>query len=629
MKQLNINAIRTSHYPPTPRFLDFCDELGFYVMLETDIETHGFVRRFANASHRYDVENGDWPCVEKEWEKEFIERMQRAYERDKCHPSIVFWSTGNESGYGPNNAAMLKWLSERDPDALRHCENASSAGDHSLTNVMSGMYHTLDKLNEWVQSDEIRQPCMLCEYSHAMGNGPGDVWDYWEMFYANKKLIGGCVWEWADHTVEVDGVRKYGGDFACELTHDGNFCCDGMVFADRSLKPGSLEIKNTYAPFRISCENGVITVTNYFDHKSFSGYRFEYTLKCDGDILEQRDVFADTEPHCSFAIEIKAALPESCRLGCYAAVRMLDENGAELGIMQEKMPVAVIENAVSGESAEIIEQDFFVTAKGENFEYTVSKQTGFIVSAKRKGTELFAKPMGISCCRPITDNDERMRNYWNFVNIWQGENLDCTFTKVYETAVSGNTLTVKASLAGISRKPFFRYTLEYTFFDNGTVQIKLNGNIREKSFWLPRLGYELTLTEQNSRFTYFGNGPAQSYLDMTHHGTVDIHESCADNEYVNYIRPQEHGNHMDVKYVDFSCGLSVTAKDKMEICVLSHSMENIEKATHTDELKKDGNTHVRIDYRSSGIGSASCGPAIMEKYQFNEKDISFTVDLKI
>ncbi|MBE6727390.1 MAG: glycoside hydrolase family 2 [Ruminococcaceae bacterium] len=628
MKQLNINTIRTSHYPPTPRFLDFCDELGFYVILETDLETHGFVRRFASIPHRYDVENGDWPCVFPEWEKEFVERMQRAYERDKYHASIVFWSTGNESGYGPNHTAMLKWMIQRNPKALRMCENASGAGKHEYNSVCSGMYHNFEGLQKWLDDKELKQPCLLCEYSHAMGNGPGDVWDYWEMFYAHKKMLGGCIWEWADHTVVVDGVQKYGGDFEGELTHDGNFCCDGMLFSDRSFKPGTLEIKNAYAPLRISYKNGFITVTNHFDHTPFSGYRFEYTLKCDGKTLESRNIFPETAPHESFDIEILAEIPKQCDLGCFATVRMLDTNGFELGCLQTEIPTQITTPTANAQKLTICDEPFQITAKGDNFCYTVSKQTGFFTSIIRYGKELL-DDMKISCCRPATDNDERMRAKWNFVNIWQGENLDCTFTKVYDTAVSDNKFTVTGSLAGISRHPFLRYTLEYSFFADGSVEITLDGKIRENVVWLPRLGFEITLNEQNSAFSYFGNGPMESYRDMIHHGTVDWHNSTADEEYVNYVRPQEHGNHVDVKQLKFENGLQISAKDKMEICVLSHGYDIIANATHTNELVKDGQTHLRIDYKSSGIGSASCGPDLQEKYQLNEKDIHFSVLINI
>lgn len=251
MKELNINTIRTSHYPPAPKFLDYCDEMGFYVILETDIETHGFLRRYANVGYCFDVDSPDWPCANPEWKKEFLSRMERAYERDKIHSSIIMWSTGNESGYSENQHDMIEWVKARDSQRLAHCEDASRKGTPDNTDVFSMMYPSVGRIKDWAEDNKIKQPVFMCEYAHAMGNGPGGVWDYWDAIYGNKKLIGGCIWEWADHVVLDYGVQKYGGDFVGELTHEGNFCCDGMVFADRSFKAGTYEIKNTYAPFRI------------------------------------------------------------------------------------------------------------------------------------------------------------------------------------------------------------------------------------------------------------------------------------------------------------------------------------------------------------------------------------------
>ena len=239
-----------------------------------------------------------------------------------------------------------------------------------------------------------------------------------------------------------------------------------------------------------------------------------------------------------------------------------------------------------------------------------------------------AEDSKISCFRATTDNERAMVALWNNVNVWQGENIDCTFTKVYGIEVEDNKIIVDASLAGVSRKPFFRYKLVYTFFADGNVTFSLNGNIRDNVIWLARLGYEFVINEENSEFKYFGNGPLESYCDMTHHGTVDWHESSADNEYVNYVRPQEHGNHFGVKCLEFKNGLKFRAEKTMETAVLSYSMEAVHKAQHTDELKRDGKTHIRIDYKDSGMGSAACGQELPRCYRLEEKDIHFEVTIR-
>lgn len=621
MKQLNINCIRTSHYPTPPYFLDLCDEMGFYVMVEADLECHGFIRRNPNVQYTYDVESGEWPSTQPQWTKEYVDRMSRTYERDKNHPSVIMWSTGNESGYGSNHDAMIDWLRARDSERLIQCEDASRAGKPENTDIFSYMYTGHDLLKEWAEDDKINQPIFLCEYSHSMGNGPGDLWDYWELFHQYKKLAGGCIWEWCDHTFLVDGVQKYGGDFPGELTNDKNFCCDGLVFSDRSLKAGSLEARTAYAPFRLSYEDGLLWVTNYYDFLSFEGCRFVCQLTLDGEILESRTVLSGILPRERFSID-PGPLPKSCTLGCYASVQMLDRHGMETAVFQVPLPVPVISEAETGKPLTLLENDREIIAAGKNFRYVLSRQTGMLTSIILDGEEQLARPAAFSTDRACTDNEKNMAAYWHFADIWQGENIEHTFHKVYDLKVSENTVVVTASAAGVSRTPYFRYQLKYEFFQNGHLHIALDGTVRESTVWLPRLGFSFTLPYQHDHFRYFGNGPWESYCDMTHHGTVDWHTSCADDEYVNYVRPQEHGNHTNTKRLQIG-RLEFSADNEMEICVSHYDAAALQAANHTDELKKSDATHVRIDYKDSGIGSNSCGPQLQEKYRLSEKEIHF------
>ena len=316
MKELNINCVRTSHYPPTPAFVQMCDELGFYVVMETDIESHGFVRREANVAYNYDVGSNAWPCTNREWKKEHVERMIRMVELYKNHASIIMWSTGNESGHGSNHVEMIRWTRKRDNTRLIHCEDASRKGQIHNADVYSRMYPSFEELETAALTDDINMPVFLCEYAHAMGNGPGDVYEYNELFDKYPKLIGGCIWEWADHVVTVDGVQKYGGDFEGELTHDENFCCDGMVFADRSLKAGSLEAKAAYQPIKTWFEDGKLTVKNRLDFTNLDEYEFTYAVESDGNVVWEQTVRLSTEPHESVTIPITYEVP-ACRYGAH------------------------------------------------------------------------------------------------------------------------------------------------------------------------------------------------------------------------------------------------------------------------------------------------------------------------
>ena len=619
MKKLNINCVRTSHYPPAPVFLELCDEMGFYVILETDIETHGILRRYANVPYRFDVESEDWPGTDPVWQKEHLERMERAVNRDKNHCSIIMWSTGNESGHGPNHEAMIDWLHSLQDGRLVHCEDASRKGDYSRADVISNMYHDLQKLQTMAQNPAIRRPIMLCEYAHAMGNGPGDVWDYNEVFRRYPNIIGGCVWEWADHTVVVDGVQRYGGDFDGELTHDENFCCDGMVFSDRSLKAGSYEVKAAYQPMHTELQGNVLKVTNRYDFTDLSECELHCAIAADGKEIWKETFRISLAPHATARIP----LPFETDTYTYAVYLTcsLTKNGDQVALTQHKLAEKALVPAETA-SASMEEKPYEVVFAGEHFRYVFSKQFGTFTSMVINGEEQLAEPVRLTVWRAPTDNDKNIKLFWGSYNIWQGENFDKLFSKVYSCTVADGCVEVDASLAGVSRKPFLRYLLQVNVNRDGVISVRLNGNVRENVVYLPRLGFEFTLPKKNMPFRYYGCGPLESYSDLRHGSTVGMYESTAEAEYVPYVRPQEHGNHVDVRML--SIGRMLFESDNAFSCnVSAFRTEAIDKAEHTDELFSDGNTHLRVDYKVSGIGSASCGPELLEQYRLSERRIAF------
>ncbi len=624
MKELNINCVRTSHYPPIPQFLDICDEMGFYVILETDIETHGIMRRLPNACYGYDVGDPIWPCVDSIWKNEYVERMKRAALRDRNHPSIIMWSTGNESGYGPNTDEALAWLKTLNDGRLLHCEDASRKGVLEATDVYSWMYPVPEKLEEFALDESKNRPCFLCEYAHAMGNGPGGIFDYIELFDKYPKLIGGCIWEWADHTVIVDGVQKYGGDFAGELTHDYNFCCDGMVFSDRSFKAGTYEIKAAYQPLRTRFENGILSVYNRYDFTNLSVGKLKYSIECDGKVISENTAVLDVAPHCETQLKIDIPSVE-CSCGLYLKCEFL-RDGKSVAHTQHEIPVELKREAALPLISPT-EDETHVYFSGKNFSYAISKRYGNFTSIKTDGIERLADCSAISAWRAPTDNDRNIKVYWASVNIWQGENLDKTFSKVYNCNISDNAVTIEGSLAGVSRLPFLRYTLSISVDISGKIQLSLSGNIRNDSKYLPRLGFDWTLPETSQKFRYYGSGPFESYCDMDHGSSVGLYESSAENEYVNYVRPQEHGNHNKCKFIEIG-GLRFTAAEKMEINVSRYSTEALCIAEHTDELISDGKIHLRTDYKVSGLGSNSCGPLPPENKQLCEKEIEFSMSIE-
>jgi len=638
MKKLNINAIRTSHYPPTPKFLDMCDELGFYVMLETDLEIHGFCNREAGGNGYDCVDNTEWICNQPEWKDAFVERAERAYNRDKNHPSIFSWSTGNESGHGYNHYEMIKWLKKADTKRLIHCEDASRMSDVSddyngktieyatRADIHSRMYPPISEIKEKLENPTFKMPYFLCEYSHAMGNGPGDVCDYWEELYKYPNFIGGCVWEWADHTVIVDGVPKYGGDFRKELTHDGNFCCDGMVFHNRELKSGSYEIKTAYQGIECWLDNDILTVENRYDFTNLSEYKFVYDISVDGNIIEKKNFNLDLKPHDKTTLLLN--LPSSCTLGAYVTCYLYDSNDYCVAQKQICIDVKKEEKLYNTKPANCQENNNFIVFEGNGFKYTFSKNLGTFVNIVKNGAEQIIQPIKISAWRAPTDNDRNIKSKWGWYNIWEGENLNRQFEMVYDCKLTDSTVAVCGALSGVSRTPFFRYTLKYTVNADGEIKVELNGKVKEECIWLPRLGFEIKVPYENDKFSYFGMGPRESYCDMHRSSRVDWFESDADSEYVPYIMPQEHGNHTKTKILKLKNGLSFEAEKYMDINVSRYTIEMLDKAQHWDELKKDNGTNIRIDYKNSGIGSASCGPELMEKYRLTEKDIHFVFYIK-
>jgi len=624
MKQLNMNCVRTSHYPPAPEFLRLCDEIGLYVVLETDIETHGFLRRLPNVPYHYDVDSNAWPCTKAEWKHEFVERMQRMVENYKNHASVIMYSTGNESGHGCNHIAMIDWAKKRDDTRLIHAEDATRKGQFHNADVFSMMYASLGDMERFATTDDINMPVYLCEYSHAMGNGPGDVYDYNELFDRYPKLIGGCIWEWADHVVTVDGVEKYGGDFEGEETHDGNFCCDGLVFADRSFKAGSLEAKAAYQPFRTFFENNKLTVYNRLDFTNLDEYTFRWWTEADGVSSTITELRLSAAPHTSAEVEIGWE-SVTCRYGAYLNCELV-KDGAVWAHSQHELP-HTIEKAPAAGKAELREEGALIVAEGDGFRYEFSKHYGVFTSIMVDGEEQFAARPALTAFRAPTDNDRNIKFRWMQLDEWQGENLDKSSTKVYDCCVEDNTIVLRGALSGISRTPVIRYEQRITVSNSGKIGFELKGNVREDAIWLPRFGFEFTLPAHADAFTYYGCGPAESYRDLRHAGRIGLYESCADKEYVNYVRPQEHGNHTASKLLEIG-KLRFLADTDFEINVSRYSTAALTAAEHTDELVADGLTHVRVDYKVSGIGSHSCGPQLEKQYRLDEKQIRYAFSVE-
>ena len=614
MKELNINAIRTSHYPPQPAFLELCDELGFYVIDEADLESHGIQNR--DCRWVFDVSDM-WPCQNRDWRDAFKDRAKRLFERDKNHACVIMWSLGNESNYGENFAAMSDFLHCRQSsikgiNRLVHYEGAHNTEqiekDPDTVDVVSRMYTAPFAVEEYYYKTGDTRPFVWCEYSHAMGNGPGDLADYWKVIERTPYMIGAFIWEWADHTApDEKGRLCYGGDFG-EETHDGNFCCDGLVFNDRSFKAGSLEAKAVYQPLKTELNGNRLTVYNKYDFTDFSSFDFEWNVTSDG-IIQQRGILSvNTAPHGSETVDLNFDIPKS-RFGVYLNISMKDKTGKEIAFTQHILDDAN-DVAAQAEKAEIVRQGETAKVCGNGFEYVFNLHYGYIQGLN----SLITSPIVLSVWRAPSDNDRYIKKQWYDANYNKAHN------KVYSAAVNDNSITIHGALAAVARSDFFKYTAVYTFFADGRIDVRLDGEFDKSRVFLPRLGFEFTTNEK--AFRYFGYGPNESYIDMRNGSKMGMYESEAKNEYVDYIRPQEHGNHYGTKYLKLG-DFEFVSKTGFEINVSEYSAYELETKAHNFELEKDGLTHVRLDYKVSGVGSGSCGPQISEQYKMNDNKVHF------
>lgn len=643
MKKLNINTVRTSHYPNAPEFYHLCDRLGLYVVDETDIEIHGFATRLGGKPG-YQPYHEDWICEMPQWREAFVERARRMVERDKNRPCVIFWSLGNESGYGSNHDEMSRWIRMRDTSRLIHFEGANLVDNPKTVDMCSYMYPGVERLDE-LCSQAGNRPVFLCEYVHAMGNGPGSVEEYMEKFRTYDNLIGGCVWEWADHVIERDGKYYYGGDFG-EIPHDGNFCVDGMVFPDRSFKAGSLNIKQNYANlFAEYLGGGKIKIS--------SDYRFRTAnevvtviLDCDGvqtQLLAQK---LNVKPNSEVVLEVPLDRI-SCEEGAYLNVAFtLSEDtlwaaaGHETGFEQ----FALIEQpqnlaADTSGTLSIAEDKEFITFTGTDFTYRFNKLYGAFESMVYGGKEWLAERAAFSVWRAPTDNDRRIKMTWGsyYDNFRDNEGLNfssmhCYGTELKETTDSKVVFVAKCNISARAKAPIVKFNVEYTVTADGTVLHEVDASVREDGPFLPRFGAEYVLTSGSEDISYYGMGPGENYVDLQAHARMGWFDTTVSKEHIPYVRPQENANHTKVKRFCVKDGQSnrftVKAAEKLECAATHFKAPDLELAAHEFELTPRPETVLRIDYKVSGIGSNSCGPALEKKYEFNEKKFAYTFSIK-
>jgi beta-galactosidase len=605
MKQFNFNAIRTSHYPNAPEFYDLCDEYGFYVIDEANIEHHAFYNDL---------------CSNPQWATAFLDRAVGMVERDKNHPCIYAWSLGNESGCGENHAAMAGWIRFFDPSRTVHYEGATRSAyfnktdnqNMAITDYIAPMYPTIDVCIDWVQNQKDPRPYIPCEYSHAMGNSNGNLKEYFEAFEKYHGLQGGFVWEWVDHgikQVDENGTEywAYGGDFG-DAPNDSNFCADGMVWPDRTPHPAMFEYKKLAQPFKISAIDEAqgrfeIFNKNYFIDLSYLEIAWE--LKVNDKIVQSGIMpMPKIAPRQKQEIELDFdKINDNCYLR-FSFRRTGDtlwsKTGDEIGWEQFKMPFKAI-------------------------------NIGFPKIDSENILELDKLPaVAASIWRAPIDNDG-IKNWEgkhprHILTTWRNKGIDKSKAVIESKEIKDGKLLVnqivKCNESTVSHKQV------YSTLPGGAVLIENTFDVPKELNDLPRIGVVLDLPKTFDQVEYFGLGPYENYIDRKAGVWFDQFKDSVDNMYTPYILPQENGSRCQVSWTALrdsdGNGLMIIAPETMQFTVSRFSAQQMYKAKHTNELKAEDCVYLYLDYAQRGLGTCSCGPDTMDKYKLNSGTFHFS-----
>ena len=652
-RQYNFNAVRTSHYPNIPMFYQLCDEYGFMVIDEADHESHGAqrliyndVKDWADQLSRWATPMADDPV----YTEATVDRVQLCVQRDKNRPSVVIWSMGNECAYGCCFEAALKWTKEFDPSRLTHYESAyhpprDKKSDFSNLDMYSRMYPNVSDMEKKFAAG-MDKPYILCEYIHAMGNGPGDIEDYWEVFQKYPGSCGGFVWEWTDHAVYKGKAENgkdmywYGGDHG-EFPHDENFCMDGLVYPDRRPHTGLMEYKNVNRPLRASWAEGELTVRNFLEFTAADRFEGRWVLTCDGNVTaEGKLTLPPIAPQTEQTLALPLEIPQAG--SCWLKVEWITLDAHPL--LPAGSSVGFDEIAVSNADGRYqpalplwkpatgmltVEQSpRFVAVKGRNFAYRLDKATGLFAAMEFEGKQLLDRPMELNIWRAPTDNDRKLKLKW------KEHGFHRAITRAYETKVEemdgGVALRATLSLAPIFLQRILTVDILWEIDGAGAVTAKINAQKDPNFTQLPRFGLRLFLPRAMEQVRYFGMGPVESYRDKhraSWHGLFDtdilsLHE--------DYIRPQENGSHYDCSYVNLRSqeqSLQVTAETPFSFNASPYTQEELTEKKHNYALCECGSTVLCLDYAQNGIGSASCGTTLIKKYALVDTEMEFTLRL--
>jgi len=667
MKQYNINCIRTSHYPSLPALTEMCDELGFYVVDECDIETHGVELAIKAHPDKEERENiGYVLSGNPDWLPAYMDRMERTLERDKNCASIIMWSLGNESHFGENHRAMAKWVKERDPSRLVHYQGTASeiwfvpekdkpnVYHDKCVDVCSEMYaYVKPSMYKWSYPNSVEEegenihndprPFFLCEYAHAMGMGPGGMEDYWDLFYKYPRVIGGCVWEWADHAAPLPGGGYgYGGDFG-DRPNDKNFCCDGLVSPDREPHISLEILKKAIEPVKIEWADErahTVKVRNMLDFSDITElFDISYEVMCGEYAVTSGTLSLPAIPaHGSAEAQIETNLcvtSEKCFVNFYVTQKNdtvyapkghlatkiqlhLSTKVVEVPKVKAYAPTSV---RVGGRYAYIVSQNVSATLDLVNASFT---------SIVKGGRELLAAPSRITAWRAPTDNDMNNVRRWDndFIRYTKFASTSYEVTEEHDKA----KIHISGILAPKARTPIFYLGIDITVC-GGNIAVSVHAKRHEKNYvdQVPRFGFLFEFKKEFENIKYAAYGPSSSYIDMLAHTYYGVYSSTVTGEFVPMIKPQECANHYGADFLELKSGTETVRFDGkgFEFSALHYTPEELTDKKHLHELTESDSSVVIINYKQNGIGSNSCGPRLPEMYKFKDRRFTFEFEINV
>lgn len=646
MKQFNVNAVRTSHYPNCPEWYDLCDRYGLYVIDEGNIEAHG-----------YGMSKSNYLSNSPDWRGAYLDRVQRMLERDKNHPSVIIWSLGNESGDGTNVETVYKWVKRRDPSRPFHYEGSTGLGG-SNSDINSFMYPPPDVMVRHAK-EKPNMPLILCEYTHSMGNSNGGLKEYWDIFYSGTNAQGAFVWDWVDQGIRQpvpqeyraisgkDTFLAYGGwwEDKAGVRNDNNFCMNGLVDADRHPHPGLWALKYVYRYVHavpVDLASGKIRVKNWFDFvnaKDVAEGRWE--IKAGGKSiasgsLPELDLPPRTEKE--YTIPLPRIQPEA-GVEYWLNLSFVTKNdsmwvrkGHEISWEQFMLPAAAPAKPVDTRQLPplgVSEGGSQVRFQGPDFALVFDKKAGVISSMTFKNTKLIERGPVPDFWRAQTDNDrgawkslsdEQKRDPALNLTVWRDAGPDWRVKDVQVHRIDDRSarVTVQADLPDVEG----RYTLTYTVYGSGDVIVEGSYQPGRRTVaMMLRFGMELVVAPGLDRMTWYGRGPAPTYSDRKFE-RLDVYTSTVDNEWTEFSRPQENGNKVDVRWVALTdangVGLLATGAPLLSVGAAHYTKREIEDADYSFKLKRRSEVYLNLDRQQAGAGgidSWSMNAYPMEPYR--------------